>query len=448
MDILVESPCIECPGFEVGDHEARVASANGGLGLAHHPASPAPARESAVGEVREPAAGCLELPGVHLAPKLAESVPRFLLRARVAGQPRAVTPVLSRPAPGHDPPAGKTAVRAHQDLLSRPKTLADGHHDPLQGSPPLRHRHRVGSCATVPRAACPRGNAVQSRLAREHTATVAARASVQPERIALAARHRRWRIVPQRIVIVEILTSRREAETTLSRQPLDRMPDQIRVAMVAKATRQTPHETVACLRSRAGRASRRHWKDTLPRNSPPLAAHRGLEIRGPLVHTPSSGGCWFGCSYRVGHQHVTLKPWPSGALSGEKCGLEGPLPGALLGQTLVTVIGKLAPIGKNLREALAQPVLPLCRLRFVTSSTFSVLRCPTMEEIDMAGTANTFGKIARHLVEMNRPQRTVEFTVREMIRVTNVDPPRRESIDHLPELRLDFFTVAQLLGRR
>ena len=42
VDILVESPCIECPGFEVGDHEARVASANGELGLAHHPASPAP----------------------------------------------------------------------------------------------------------------------------------------------------------------------------------------------------------------------------------------------------------------------------------------------------------------------------------------------------------------------------------------------------------------------
>ena len=90
----------------------------------------------------------------------------------------------------------------------------------------------------------PRGSAVQSRLARERTATVAARTSVQPERIALAARHRRWRIVPRRIVIVEILISRREAETTLSRQPLDRMPDQIRVAMVAKATRQTPHETV------------------------------------------------------------------------------------------------------------------------------------------------------------------------------------------------------------
>ena len=123
VDILVESPCIECPGFEVGDHEARVASANGGLGLAHRPASPAPARESAVGEVREPAAGCLESPGVHLAPKLAESVPRFLLRARVAGQPRAVIPVLSRLAPGHDPPAGKTAAARTRIFFPAPKRL-------------------------------------------------------------------------------------------------------------------------------------------------------------------------------------------------------------------------------------------------------------------------------------------------------------------------------------
>ena len=87
VDILVESPCIECPGFEVGDHEARVASANGGPGRVRHPASPAPARESAVGEVREPAAGHLESPGVHFALKLAESVLQFLLKARVAGRP-------------------------------------------------------------------------------------------------------------------------------------------------------------------------------------------------------------------------------------------------------------------------------------------------------------------------------------------------------------------------
>ena len=45
-------------------------------------------------------------------------------------------------------------------------------------------------------------------------------------------------------MIVEILISQREAETTLSQQLFDRMLDQIRVAMVAKAIRQTPHETV------------------------------------------------------------------------------------------------------------------------------------------------------------------------------------------------------------
>ena len=153
-------------------------------------------------------------------------------------------------------------------------------------------------------------HAVQSRLARERTATVAARASVRPERI-----------VPRRIVIVEILISRREAETTLSRQLFDRMPDQIRVAMVAKATRQTPHETVLVFDLARGERAAVTGKTPPPRNSPPLAAHRGLEIRGPLVYTPSSGGGWFDRSYRVSHRHVTLKLRPSGALSGEKCGL-------------------------------------------------------------------------------------------------------------------------------
>lgn len=54
--------------------------------------------------------------------------------------------------------------------------------------------------------------------------------------------HRHQRIVPQFIMVVEIFVAERNAKDPLSDQRLDRMLDQVRAAMIAKASCKAPHQ--------------------------------------------------------------------------------------------------------------------------------------------------------------------------------------------------------------
>ena len=201
-----------------------------------------------------------------------------------------MTPVLSRLAPGHDPLQG--SHRSVTGIASARTRLCPERHVPAEAvewrvtivpvvavieAPPLspvdrvigrieiqddhpsrarRGRHRpVGQRALNPRGV---GHDPLVAGVRPLHAASSMRFKVDlPASARPRSRHVR-RFSPSgslsphdtagggscRVVIVEILISQRGAETTLSRQLFDRMPDQIRVAMVAKATRQTPHETV------------------------------------------------------------------------------------------------------------------------------------------------------------------------------------------------------------
>lgn len=55
----------------------------------------------------------------------------------------------------------------------------------------------------------------------------------------LAGKRRKQRIAPQRIVIVEVFVAQRQAEHAQSHKRRNAMFDQLRIAMVDKATRKT-----------------------------------------------------------------------------------------------------------------------------------------------------------------------------------------------------------------
>ena len=61
-------------------------------------------------------------------------------------------------------------------------------------------------------------------------------------RLQLAGQHRKQRIVPQRVVVVEVLISQRQAKDSLANQRGDRMFNQRGIALVDEAARRALDE--------------------------------------------------------------------------------------------------------------------------------------------------------------------------------------------------------------
>ena len=107
----------------------------------------------------------------------------------------------------------------------------------------------------------PRGRqfqAVQRALAGQRLAAIARSATLLAGRIALADQRRQERIVPQVVVVVEVFVAQGQGEHPLGDQFVDRVLDQLGIAVIVEAGGESP-ECRSWLRPPAA-AARRHPK--------------------------------------------------------------------------------------------------------------------------------------------------------------------------------------------
>ena len=153
------------------------------------------------------------------------------------------------------PPDGRAADRrwhpgrARCASAARPMRLQEQRHEQLLDAPRRRGRSCGSGCDATP--ALP--GACSSRFSVHLPASGAQ--SLAP-RLELAGQHRQHRIVPQLIVIVEVLVAQRQAEDALADQRRHRVLDQLGVAAVAEAGGKAIDQTGSPCRSRPAAAHR------------------------------------------------------------------------------------------------------------------------------------------------------------------------------------------------
>ena len=117
---------------------------------------------------------------------------------------------------------------------------------------------------------------VQGALARN-------RRAVRPLRLELAQQHRQQRVMPQMVVIVEVLVAQRQTEHPLTNQRADFVFDQLGIAMIREALRKPVDQPDRPIRRAQQQSAGIRCDRPAIEPGGHFAASQGLEIERPLV---------------------------------------------------------------------------------------------------------------------------------------------------------------------